>query len=85
VDFDEAVHSIIAVVKEETGVNFSFEDGAPTWFNSKVRIKLAPMHDGLKVLIYDDRHVNRELHTNLTDTDVAITARTIVRELERRT
>jgi hypothetical protein len=82
-DFNEAVEKITSVIKEETGIPTSVDDGAPAWSNRQVHIKVTKLPDGLKVRIYDDQHLNFQLYANLTESDVALTARTIVRELER--
>jgi hypothetical protein len=82
-DFDEAVRKITSVIKEDTGISPMLDDGESAWLNRAFRIKVTPLKDGLRVRIYDDHHLSFELHANLTESDIAQTAQTIVRAIER--
>jgi hypothetical protein len=82
-EYEEAVRSLVSVIKSEMGIAASFDDGSPEWFSYPVKVAARPIEGGLKVMIYFEDDLRETIHTNLTSTDVAITAKTIAGKLKR--
>jgi hypothetical protein len=83
VEYEEAVRSLVSVIKNEMGIAASIDHGSPVWYSHPIKVAAAPIQAGLKVMIYFEDDLRETIHTNLTSTDVAITAKTIAGKLKR--